>query len=94
MIILFQNILLFQNNLSYYLTLKSNFLPAMAVLGYLTKLKSGLELASGAHFLYIGFSNKNVPYLIPYQWTKFQCHNFFPSQDIKQNVLSSHLDSR
>ena len=22
-----------------------------------------------------------------YQWTKFQCHNFFPYQDIKQNVL-------
>ena len=22
-----------------------------------------------------------------YQWTKFQCHTFFPSQDIKQNVL-------
>ena len=40
------------------------------------------------------FSNKNVPYLILYQWTKFQCHTFFPSQDIKQNVLlSSYLDS-
>ena len=23
------------------------------------------------------FSNKNVPYLILYQWTKFQCHIFF-----------------
>ena len=23
--------------------------------------------------------------------TKFQCHTFFPSQDIKQNVLSSYL---
>ena len=21
-----------------------------------------------------------------YQWTKFQCHSFFPSQDLKQNV--------
>ena len=29
-----------------------------------------------------------------YQWTKFQCHIFFPSQDIKQSVLlSSYLDS-
>ena len=27
-----------------------------------------------------------------YQWTKFQYHTFFPSQDIKQNVLlSSYL---
>ena len=29
-----------------------------------------------------------------HQWTEFQCHTFFPSQDIKQNVLlSSYLDS-
>ena len=28
------------------------------------------------------------------QWPKFQCHTFFPSQDIKQNVLlSSYLNS-
>ena len=26
-----------------------------------------------------GFFHKNVPYLILYQWTKFQCHTFFPS---------------
>ena len=24
-----------------------------------------------------------------YQWTKFRCHIIFPSEDIKQNVLSS-----
>ena len=31
---------------------------------------------------------------MPYQWPKFQHDNFFPSQDIKQNVLlSSYLDS-
>ena len=42
----------------------------------------------------VWFFHKNVPYLILYQWTKFQCHTFFPSQDIKQNVLlSSYLDS-
>ena len=58
----------------------------MAVLGYLPKLKEGLGLAFGAHFLH-DFSIKNVLYLILYQWTKFQCHTFFPSQDIKQNVL-------
>ena len=33
------------------------------------------------------FSNKNVPYWILYQWTQFQCHKFFPSQDTKQNVI-------
>ena len=28
-----------------------------------------------------------------YQWTKLQCNTFFPSQNIKQNVLlSSYLD--
>ena len=64
----------------------------MAVLGYLPKLKRGLVLAFGAHFLHNFF--KNVPYLILYQWTKFQCHTFFSSQDIKQNVLlSSYLGS-
>ena len=60
----------------------------MAVLGYLAKLKRGLRLAFGAHFLH-DFFHKNVPYLILYQWTKFQCHIFFPSQGIKQNVLLS-----
>ena len=43
----------------------------MAVLGYLAKLKKGLGLAFGAYFLY-DFST-NVPYLILYQCTKFQC---------------------
>ena len=34
-----------------------------------------------------------MSYLILYQWTKFQRHNLFLSQDIKQNVLlSSHSD--
>ena len=36
----------------------------------------------------------NVHYLIPYQLTILQCHTFFSSQDIKQNVLlSSYLDN-
>ena len=65
----------------------------MAVLGYLPKLKRGLGLAFGAYFLH-DFFYKNVPYLILCQQTKFQCHTFSPSQDIKQNVLlSSYLDS-
>ena len=65
----------------------------MAVLGYLQKLKRGLGLAFGADFLH-DFPPKNISYLIIYQRTKFQCHTFFPSQDIGQNVLlSSYLDS-
>ena len=62
----------------------------MAVFGYLAKLERSLWLAFGAHFLH-GFFCKNVPYLILYQ---FQCHTFFLSQDIKQNMLLSfYLDS-
>ena len=65
----------------------------MAVVGYLAKLKRGLGLAFGAHFQH-DFFEKNVPYLFLYQWTKFQCHTFFLSQDIKQNMLlKSYLDS-
>ena len=66
---------------------QKNFLHAMAVLGYLSKLKRGLGLALGAHFLH-DFSTK-CSLLILYQWTKFQCNIFFPSQVIKQNVLLS-----
>ena len=37
---------------------------------------------------------KNAVYLILYQWAKFHCQNFFPSQDIKQNLLlSSYLEN-
>ena len=70
-------------------------------------LKRSLGLAFGAYFLH-DFTNqteimhqkpvqdpffKNVPFVILYQLTKFQCYIIFPSQDIKQNVLlSSYLD--
>ena len=66
----------------------------MAVFGYLPKLKMGLGLAFGAHFLH-GFSIKMfLIYLILYPWTKFQSHAFFPSQVIKQKVLLiCYLDS-
>ena len=59
----------------------------MAVLGYLAKSKRSLGLAFGAYFLH-DFSIK-----ILYQWAKFHCHTLFLSQDIKQNVLNSYLDS-
>ena len=75
LIILFQNILF-----------SKGFLACNGYLGYLPKLKRGLGLAFGAHFLH-DLSNN--------QWTEFQCHTFFPSQDIKQDVLlSSYLDSQ
>ena len=65
----------------------------MAFLSYLLKLKRGLGLAFGAHFLHDIF-HKSVSYLMLYQWTKLQCYNLFLSQDIKQNaLLSSYLDS-
>ena len=65
----------------------------MAVFGHLPKLKRHLGLAFGEHFLH-DFSIKMFPCLILYQLTKFQSHIFFPSHDIKQNVLlSSYLDS-
>ena len=61
----------------------------MTVLGYLPKLKRSLGLAFGAHFLHV-FSAK-VSLFNTLSMTKFQYHTFFPSQDIKQNVLSSYL---
>ena len=60
----------------------------MAVLGYLPNFQRGLGLAFGAHILH-DFSIKNVPCLMLYQWTKFQSHICFASQDFKQNVLLS-----
>ena len=79
---------LFDNPLSKYLILKNN-LHAIAILDYLAKLKR----LSGASF-WCKFFLMDVLYLILYQWTKFQCHTSFVSEDIKHNVLvSSYLDS-
>ena len=61
----------------------------MAALGYLLKLKRDLGLAfGGAHFLH-DFSRKTfLNYLILYlSMDKVSMSYFFPSQDIKQNVL-------
>ena len=62
----------------------------MAVLRYLPKLKRSLGLAFDAHFLH-DFSTQKIPYLKLYLWTKFECQIIFPSQDIKQNMLSVSL---
>ena len=83
-----QKIILFQNN-----SFLKEFLACNGCFELFNKIKKG----SGASFRYTFsalFFCKNVPYLILYQWTKFQCHAFFLSQDIMQNVLLiSYLDS-
>ena len=74
-------------NISFFKTLKE-FLACNACFGLFTKIKKG----PGTSFwciLSAWFFHKNVPYLIIYQWTKFQCHTFFPLPDIKQNMLLS-----
>ena len=53
-----------------------------------TKIKKGFGTSYWCTFS-AWFFRKNVWYLILYQLTKFQCHTFFPSQDIKQNLLLS-----
>ena len=81
-------IILFQNTL---------FLKEFLACNGCFRLFSKITKRSGASFcctFSAWFFRKNVPYLILYQWRKFQCHTLFLSQDIKQNVLlSSYLDS-
>ena len=60
-----------------------NFLRAIAVLGYLTKLKRDLGLAFGAHFLMIFMYKRSLFNSLSVK--KIQCHTLFLSQ--KQNVL-------
>ena len=81
MILFFQNILF-----------SKEFVACNGCFGLITKMKK----QSGTSFwcpFPAWFFHKNILYLILYQWTRFQCHNFFPSQDLKQNVLlSSYLN--
>ena len=82
MLIPFQNILLLKD-----------FIACSDCFGLFTKIKKGSGTRVWCPFS-AWFLHKNVPYLILYQWPKFQHDKFFPSQDIKQNVLlSSYLDS-
>ena len=55
----------------------------MVVLGYLPKSKRDLALAYGTYFRH------DFPLKMVYRLTTFQCHNFFYSQDIKENALLS-----
>ena len=72
---------------------KNKEFPACdACFGLFTKIKKGSRISFWCTFS-AWFFHANAPYLILYQLTKFQCHIFFPSQDIKQNLLlSSYLD--
>ena len=82
MITFFQNILFLKE-----------FLACYGCFWLFTKMKRGSGTSFWCPFS-AWFFHKNALYLILYQWTRFQCHTFFPSQDVKQNVLlSSYLDS-
>ena len=77
MIILFQNILFLKQ-----------FLACNGCFGLYTKIKKGSWTGFGC-IISAGFFHEIVPYVILYQLIKFQCHIFFHSRDIKQNVLLS-----
>ena len=80
LIILFQNILLSKKIFAF----DGSF-------GFFTKLKRG---RSGFWCTFSAwFFHKNVPYVILYQLRKFECHTYFDSQDIKQNVLLSSYET-
>ena len=80
--------ILFQNTL-----FLKEFVVWNGCFGIISKIKKGSSVRFWCTFPAWLF-HKNVPYLILYQWTNFQCHTLFLSQDIKQNLLlSSYLDS-
>ena len=80
MIIFFENILFWKE-----------FPACNGCFGLFTKIKKGSGTSFWCTFS-VWFFHKNVSFLILCQWTQCQCHTFFPSQDIKQNVsLSSYL---
>ena len=60
---------------------------------YIYKLLKNLSERGFWCIISAWFFHENSPYVTLYQLTKFQCHIFFPSGDIKQKVLlSSYLD--
>ena len=76
-----QKIILFQNN-----SFLKEFLACNGCFELFNKIKKGSGASFRCTFSALFFC-KNVPYLILYQWTKFQCRTLSLSQDIKQNVL-------
>ena len=70
--------MLFQNTL-----FLKEFLAWNGCFGLFIKIKKRYGTSFWCTF-YAWFFRKNVSYLILYQWTKFQCHTLFLSQDIKK----------
>ena len=70
------------------------FLACNGCLGLFSKIKKG-SWASVWCIFSAWFFHKNVSYLILYQWTKFQCHTLFLSQDTIKlyMLLSAYIDS-
>ena len=58
------------------------FLACSGCFGLFAKIKKGSEISVWCTFS-VQFFHKNVPFIILYQWTKFQCHTFFLFQDDK-----------
>ena len=65
------------------------FLACNGYVGLFTKIKKGSRTSFWCTF-FAWLFHKNVPYLIVYQWKKFQCPTFFPSE---KNQTSSYLGS-
>ena len=73
--------------------LVKEFLACNDYFGLFTKIRKRPGISFWCTFS-AWFFYTNAAYLILYQLTEFQCHIFFLSQDIKQNVLlSSYLDN-
>ena len=58
------------------------FLACNDYSGLFSKTKKGSRASFWCTFFAL-FFHKNFPYLILYQWTKFQCHTLFLSLEIK-----------
>ena len=68
------------------------FLACNVYFGLFSKIKKEWGTSFWNTFSAWSF-HKNVPYLILYHWTNFQCHTLFPSQDMKQNTLLKLLST-
>ena len=64
----------------------------ITVSAYIAKLKTSLWLVAAAHFLH-DFSIKMFLIWYSYNGQSFNVTHIFLSQDIKQNLLGSYLDS-
>ena len=67
------------------------FLAWNGCFGLFSKIKKGSGTSFWCTFC-AWFFHKNLLYLILYQWTTFQCHTSFLSQDIKHVLFRSYLE--